>query len=608
MPFKRNSIFQTLMVALALAPALLYAYLGQFSRPMGEDYCDIARGQKMGAWDYMVYRLDTWAGSYAGEFFKGAAAPLDILTVRIMPALIVVLWLFGLFWLIDEGLTHLKISHSRRPLALAIAALGVAGAITSVYASQVFYWYTVSVKYVLPPALLTIYLALTVRLAKRTRLPAWGIMTGAAFCFIMAGASEMFTVFQLTFLSCCLLVSLAWRCRAYARVFGAGWLAALVGLMIQWNAPGVAVRAAWVEKRYGRPDRSLLDLLSRIFEETLRAVGHPQTFVGHPQTFVGFVLLLAVGLLVVLFAWRPPKTLKTLKSVELVSSALSLCLIFQLLWLPLLWSHVSDAPQFLDRFSPRYMAIIGLNLIFILGFAVLLWRRGHINAYLQRHERGLRLFCDALLLIFVFLFALSQLTNYYLSASWLLMTTLMFLGLLCWQLSSLLSDAETRKIGWLALCSLGIGLVGMVAIVGAAVFGRGFAIPRILAPGASLIALSGLAWGFFLGCLVKNLPSQYSQAWITRLKLASLAMALIIGLGIVRGQVTLASDFQRHAQEWDARHLDIIAQRARGQKIIKAAPLSYDLAEYAGVIILTDPRDYCGKIYYGFDSIVAKDS
>ena len=608
MPLKRSSIFQALMIALALAPAALYVYLGQFSRPMGEDYCDIGIGRERGAWDYMVYRLDTWAGSYAGEFFKGAVAPLDILAVRATPALIVILWLVGLFWLIDEGLARLKISHSRRPLALAIAALGVAGAITSLYASQVFYWYTVSVKYVLPPALLTIYLALTVWLAKRTRLPAWGLMAGGALCFIMAGASEMFTVFQLTFLSCCLLASLAWRRHAYARVFGVGWLAALVGLMIQLNAPGVAVRAAWVEKHYGRPDRSLLDSLSRIFEETLRAIGHPQTFVGHPQIFAGFVLLLAVGLLVMLFAWRPQKTLKTSKPVELVSSTLWLCLIFQLLWLPLLWSHSSDTPQFLGRFSLRYMAVIVLNLAFILGFAVLLWRRGRINAYLQRHEHDLHIFCNGLLLIFVILFALSQLTNYYLSASWLLMTALMFLGLLCWQLSSLLPDAETQNIGRLALCSLGMGLVCMVAIVGAAVFGRGFAIPRILAPGASLLALSGLAWGFFLGYLVKGLPYQYSQAWIMRLKLASLAAAFIIGLGIVLDQAALAPDFRRHAREWDARHLDIIAQRDRGQKTIEAAPLSYDLAEYAGVIILTDPKDHCGKIYYGFDSLVAQDS
>ena len=600
--FKRNSIFLWLMAALALTPALLYAYLGQFSRLRSDDYCVVAFGQELGAWGYMMYERDTWAGSYANWFLKGALAPLDILAVRIMPALIVILWLVGLFWLVDEGLTHLKISHSRRPLALVIAALGVAGAINGSYMPQSLYWYSSSVKYVLPSALLTIYLALTVWLAKRTRLPAWGIMAGAALYFITAGASEMFLVFQLIFLLGCLLASLAWRRHAYARIFGVGWLAALVGLMIQLNAPGVALRAAWIDNLLERTDRSLSALLSRTFEETLKALGHP-------PIFAGFVLLLAVGLLMTLFACRPQKTLKTLKSVKLVSPALWLCLMFQLFWLPILWSHSSDAPQFLDRFSPRYMVVIGLNLIFISGFAVLLWQRKRINAYLQKRENGLPIFCNGLLLIFVFLFALTQLGSiYYRAASWLLMTALMFLGLLCWQLSSLLSSAKTRKIGLLALCSLGIGLACTAAVAGAAVFGRGYAASRILAPGNSLLMLSGLAWGFFLGCLLKHLPSQYGQAWITRLKLASLATAFIIGLGIVLGQVALAPDFQRYAQEWDARHLDIIAQRDRGQTAIETAPLSYDLAEYVGLTTLArDPTNRCAKGYYGVESIAVID-
>ena len=600
--FKRNSIFLWLMAALALTPAALFAYLGQFSRLRSDDYCAIAIGQERGAWDYMTHKLNEWAGSYANWFFKGAVAPLDIMVVRIMPALIAVLWLIGLFWLIDEGLAHLKISHSRRPLALAIAALGVAGAINGSHAPQAFYWYAASTHYTLPLALLTIYLALTVWLAKRTRLPAWGLVAGGLLCFITAGASEMFLVFQLTFLTLCLLACFVWRRRAYARVLGVGWLAALVGLMIQLNAPGIAIRAAWIDNLFGRPDRSLSALLSKTFEETLKALGHP-------PIFAGFVLLMAMGLLTALFACRPQKAPKTLKSVEIVSSAWWLGLMFQLLWLLILWSHASDAPQFLGRFSLRYMVVIVLNLTFISSFAVLLWQRGRINAYLQRHERGLPIFCNGLLLIFVFLFALTQLGSiYYRAASWLLMTALVFLGLLCWQLSSLLSGAKTRKIGLLALCSLGIGLACTAAVAGAAVFGRGYAASRILAPGNSLLTLSGLSWGFFLGCLLKHLPSQYGQAWITRLKLASLATAFIIGLGIVLGQAALAPDFQRYAREWDARHFDIIAQRDRGQTAIKTAPLSYDLAEYAGVTTLArDPTNRCAKRYYGVESITVID-
>ena len=155
--FKRRAVLQTLIVALALAPAVFFAYLGQFSRLTSDDYCEIGVAREMGAWGYMAHRFAVFSSGYANEFFKGLAAPLDMLAVRVTPALIVVLWLAGLFWLVDEGLAHLKISHSRRPLTLAIAALAVAAAISSLPAPLSFYWYSSNVKYILPLALLTIY-------------------------------------------------------------------------------------------------------------------------------------------------------------------------------------------------------------------------------------------------------------------------------------------------------------------------------------------------------------------------------------------------------------------------------------------------------------------
>ena len=602
MSLERRSIFLWLMAALTLAPAALYAWMGQFTRLLSEDYCYIAVGRELGAWQSMLYQLHSTSGRYVPAFFKGIIAPLDILGVQIMPALIVVLWTAGLFWLVFQGLACLGINRSRRPLALAIAALILAAAINNYLMPRPLYWYEASTHYLWPMILLTIYLALAVWLAKRTRLPAWGLIAGGLLCFTTAGTAESFLVFQLTFLTCCLLAGLAWlhrsARRAYALIFGVGWLATLAGSVIQLAVPGVAVRAAATQGRYRAIDRSLLASLSRTFDGTLEALGHP-------QIFAGFALLLAVGLLVALFACRPQKTLKISKPFELAPPGLWLCLIFQLLWLPLLWSHVSDTPQFLGRFSLRYMVIIGLNAAFILGFLALLWRRGHINAWLQKQARGLPIFCNGLLLIFAALFALSQLGSiYYLPASWLFMTALMFLGLLCWQLSSLLPGAETQKLGLLALCLLGMGLVCMATIVGAVSFTGAPVVPRHVIPAVYLLELSSLIWGVLLGCLVKHLSSQYIKSWTIWLKLGGLATVLIIGLSIMRGQAAFVADFQGFARAWDERHLEIIAQRGSGQKNIKAPPHSpdYYLADYTGV----GPQYHlkpCVEDYYDVDSI-----
>ena len=604
MTLKRRSIFLWLMAALALAPAALYAWMAQFTRLLSDDYCYIASGvRELGAWQGMLYWLNNSSGRYAFAFSKSVIPPPDLSAVRIMPAFIVVLWLAGLFWLVFQGLDRLGINRPRRPLALAIAALILAAVISDYLMPRPLYWYEAIVNYLLPALLLTIYLALTLWLVRRTRPPAWGLAAGGLLCFITAGWAESFLAFQLTFLTCCLLASLAWlhrsARRAYTLIFGVGWLATLAGSVIQLLAPGVAARAAIIEGYYGRPDRSLLASLSRTFDGALETLGHP-------PIFAGFVLLLAVGLLVMLVKCHPAAAPKTPKPAALVSSALWLCLVFQLLWLPLLWSHVSDTPQFFDRFSLRYMVIIGLNAAFILGFLALLWRRRPINAYLQRHERGLLIFCNGLLLIFVILFALSQLAGiYYLPASWLFATALMFLGLLGWQLSSFAAGAEPRKIGLLALCSLGMGLVCLAAVVGAVSFTGAPVVQRHLMPAVYLLEISGLIWGVFLGCLLKHLPSPYIKSWTTWLKLGGLATVIIITLYIMRGQAAFAGDFQGFARAWDERHLEIIAQRSSGQRIIEVPPYApdYHIADYTGA----GPRYHvslCVEDYYGVDSVV----
>ncbi len=608
MTFKRVTIFQWLIVAIALAPAGLFAYLGQFSRLMFDDYCSIASARDRGAWGYMIDILDTFAGGYANWLLKGLMAPLDTLLPRITPPLIVVLWLAGLVWLVFQGLAYLGISGSRRTLSISISALTVAATIPAFYSPQSFYWYTASTQNALPLALLTMYMALALWTAQRRRedaLSLSGIIAGGLLCFITAGSGEVFVGFQTTLLALCLLAIFAFlpssRRRTYLPVFGVGWLATLGGLAIQLSAPGVALRAAHIAQRQGLPNRSI----SVLMHETLaRSFAH----IKHPQALAGFAMLMAVGLLIMLVKYKPQSSSETSKPVKLALPPLWLGLVFQLLWFPLLWLQTSDSPQWLGRFSGRYMVAVMLNILFVLGFLLMLWQRKRVQAQLQKRERG-RLtggYIMASACIFVLLLPAAQLDIDRLAASWLFTSLLMLLILLTWHLSSMLPSAAARRLGMLALCSSGIGWVCIAAMVFISMYGAGYVQPRTMAAGAYLLALPGLVWGAWLGCLVKQ--SRLGPIRIKLLKSGSLATVLIVGAGIVLGQAALMPNFQLYAREWDARHREIIKSRASGQGHIEVAPLTWDLADYAAITMGPDDLTTCASRYYAVASIAVTDS
>ena len=613
MTFKRNAIFPWLIVLLALVPVLLFAYLGQFSRMMSDDYCTIAVGQELGAWDGMLYWYNSWTGSYARLFLMGALAQLDTLLPRMTPTLIIVLWLVGLYWLISQGLAYLRIGKSRGALAVTISAFIIAAAVNAFYSPQSFYWYSASITYILPLALLTIYMALAVWTAQRLRknlLSLLGLIAGGTLCFLSAGIVEVFVTFQLTFLAVCLLMSLAFSRppvrRSFVLVFAVGWLATLGSLVVQLNSPGVANRMAFSEKLGRQPIRSIPALLSETLDRTFG-------YIGHAEAFVGFALLLCLGLFVMLVKYRPQEPPEVSKPRELSVPALWFGLIVQVIWIPILWGHTSDNPQFFGRFSIKYMMVIALNTAFIVSFLIMLWQRERINAELQKHKRSLFIVPNALLLFLVVLLALTQLRNfiYFQALIYLFMSVFMFFGLLAWQLSSLLSSASAQRFGSLVILSPALAWILIAVIVATALFGAGYVRQRTMTFASYLLVLPGLVWGGYIGYLLKNYAALCHQIWLKLLKFGSLALVVIIAMSIVLNHAALIPNFQIYAREWDARHEQIIAMRESGQTIIEVAPLTFDLMDYIRLSTVSnanDPNYRCTERYYAVDSIVVTDS
>ena len=620
MTFKRSSLFQVCIAALASAPVALYAYLGQFSRLIGDDYCYMAMGQSM-AWGITRYEFNHWSGSYAALIFKDIMAPLDVLVPRVMPAIIIALWLVGSYWLVFQVLAHLKIDRSRRPLAMTLAAFIVTASIYALHSIQSIYFYAASARHTLPTALLSIYLALACWIVGHAggRRFYWGIIAGGLLCFISAGGSEVFVTFQALFLMLCLLMSMAFLRNGVRRagmlVFGVGWLTTLAGLSIQLSSPGVASRSARLYARFGLGplDWDMTSLASKTLNWSV-------DYIGYPQIFLGFILLAAVGLLVMLTRYKPPAGLKASKAVELALPSLWLGLILQLFYALALGTHAIFHWRNLGHFSREYRAIVVLHIVLLLGFGVLFWRRKQINAQLRKCDPGLLSVCSVI--AFVFAFVLLFFLTYAKESlhphppdnprpDYLLMSFLVFMGVMLWWLSSALSSAVARKYGLLVFCLHGMGLICMAAIVFVALFGRRHVDLRILSANAWLLTLPGLVWGLFFGWLLKHHPpaSRFGQAWVKLFKSGSLAVMLTITAGIALGQAALIPHFQRYASEWDAHHQQIIIRRNSGQNIIRFAPLTWDLADHLDFIDFLGTKEggTCDERYFNVDAVIVTD-
>ena len=560
---------QWLLVFLALAPVLLFAYTGQFSRLISDDDCAVVIGQYWGVWGMVHYQYNDRGGRYGTYLVKGTLARIDAHGPRVTHAVMIALWLGGWYWLVVQGLAFLKIDDSRRALSIIIAALTIAAVSNAFYTWESRYWFGAVIIHTLPIVLFTGYMALMVWMAPRLRkniLSLAGIIAGGALCFLIAGFSETHVVYQLIFLAFCLLMSFALLAPSvrypYVRVFGVSLLATLVSLIVQLNAPGVAARAAATIRKFGPVDRSLL---------LPRTLSQGFDYIKDPDVFAGFIMLMVLGLLIALVKYKPRAAQSIPPPPELALSVLWLGLIFHLVCLPLLLGSRGGQPG-IKGFSTS--KDIALNILLILSFLVMIWQRKRINVQLRTREPG-RLslwWFMAAAFIFAALFALTQETAmYFYSSSYLFTSALVFLVVL----TSLYSSAEERRFRWLALGSYGLGWVSILAIFFMVSFVIGYTSSRTLAAGACLLVISGLVWGAYLGCLAKRRLSSWpaGQAWIRFLKAASLVIVLIITGSIIVSQAAVIPDYQNLAKALDANHQKIIAQRDSGQDVIEVSPL-----------------------------------
>ena len=555
-----------LLFCLALVPTLLFAYLGHFSRLMPDDYKYLGKPVEIGIWQALHYFRGTWHGGYTNFLLYGLLAPRGVEVPSIFPSAIVAIWLAGLALLCLNVLAFLEIKRHRYSIAIALASLMVAAAINGMYSQQSFYWFTATVVYTLPPALLLLCLTLMAKtvglLRTRSRLAIAAIVAATAG-FVIAGFSEMYLVFQLAFLGL-LIVGLSLfrdlsKRRIYFVLACAGFLGTLASASVQLSSPGVAIRSA-VSHDVIEPFRDMPTLLFRALDSTL-------LFTTNPAAFTGVGLLLAAGLFVTITMYRaaPANSLQT-RAVRDATSSLLFGLIVQLLFVPYLWSHISDNAQVFGRFSTAYSVVVSINTVSAIGFLALIWQRKRFGAAMKK-PRDLLYFCSFALLFICLLFTMTQIRSiHHKAASYLFVQFFVVLFVLARQLTARFGDTYSIRIGLIAFLSSAFAVITMAALIGVSLWGLGLVPKRILASVTFLQVVSGFMWGTYFGILIHRcgLLTKANMVWFRWIRLVSLFIVLAISTGIVVARITQINDFADSARKWDESHQEILRLRDEG--------------------------------------------
>ncbi len=504
-------------------------------------------------------------------------------------------------------------TENRIAIVFALSGLLVAATINGFHSSQSYFWLAANVAYTLPVVILVFYVSLVIQVASSPERRMWiGVVStiGALICFVNAGFSAMYLVFQgtvLTGLLFGLIIFVGKNVRRpYLILFGVGFVATVASAIVQHTAPGVSLRMnSPVEARFGTPVRYLPDLLKQTISVTFEHVGHQ-------EAFAGFMLLCAAAILITLHLNKERNPFKAGASPKFAAGPLWAGMIIQLLLVPVLWAHTSDSPQFLGRFSSAYSIVIVVNIVLTTAFAMMIFYRARICEWLRKRDSGRHICIAMILLVSVALFSLTQLRSiHFKAATYLFISALVFLLIGAYQLSAFSSDARSKRLLQLALYASAVLLIAWLALVAVSIYSLGYLSPRILAPAGFLQALLGMIWGIYVGLMVQSIghSTEGSKSWLTAYRGMGLMLAIAIGVGIVFGQSRSLPKMKTFASEWDDRHAEIIRQRDNGNTTIVVPELSYDFGYdlVSWHIFDINGGGRCSAVYYGVDSIIRSD-
>jgi len=561
-----SPVLKWALVALALLPALNWAYMGYFGRLFGDDFWYLRNGFELGPLEGALAYIGLWRGHYSAPFLLGLIAPLKEYVPATVQVATVVLWVLALWLLLSRFPKTVSSIRFDFPLNLSVAALIVGCSIQAFYTTQSFHWMMACIHYTFSLVLFLSWLAVVVavfpQIGKHKGLAVFALV-GAACCFVSAGFGEVYLIFQLMFLSILLaLLALfmpkAERLKGLALI-GAGWLGTLASLAVQYSSPGAGYRAELI-RRYIQfqpmthvPDLVAFGLLDMHF------------MLVQPNVVVSTALMFALGILVSQRARQALDPSPVHSPFVLRAGRLPYCLglVTQLAFVGLLWSHRSDDAQFLGRFSLGYLLVVGANVTLLLCFLFWIWRYRQISNYLRRVPVRMPIFLSCLILGALALFAAPELRSIHISAHNLLFATaLSFLLIAWWEWTSTLSDPAARRLSLMALAYSVLALFSVAALIGVPRLFVGIGAPRHWSSAAFVIVTQGFVWGIAIGVGLRR-QGERAPAGLVRAAALLIAIAYVV---ILSAQLEKIPHFALYASEWDKRHALLLEAKARGER------------------------------------------
>lgn len=596
-----------LLVAGALAPALFVAYLGSFSRLMGDDYGYFSTALRLGFRDSFGHWWNNWHGSYTFIVAFDALAPLGPENLPpLMPTVMILLFTLGQAWLVLHILRSLQISRHRLLIAGIVAALGTFAIIISFHTWENIFHFIATLRHTMPVGAFLVFLGLALELAPRLRTrsqSAWAAGTCALLCFVIAGMSELHALLQLVALL--ILAGYSGLCirrppwASRCLLFAGGLLGSAASLLLQLSAPGATMRVEQTATlEYTQPVGDLPTLIARTLESSY-------SYIGHPGSILGFMLLLAVGLAVALATYRPKSALAKGASMTLSAPVMLAGLILQLALFPVLWLQLPAPTTTLETLVASFTLVRGFHILMIAAFAIVTLQRKMFEARLNRRADGALLASAWVLFAVMVMCGAAQSRELPAEASaYLFVTALALLGNLSMLLLSLKHDIQARRFTLAALLAIVMALAGVALPIAVGFYTLGFIFDRTLAVSSLAQVMLGLVWGAYIGFLVQRAchgAESHTRIarWIPAVGLA--VTAAIVVVSVVLPHLRLAPSFAAYAREWDARHARIVRLRDSGQREIVVEPYSYDFTAYVSTVGL--PMGQISSYYYDVDSV-----